>query len=691
MPSYRRSRFYRDPPGGPVEKHKDSVSKVRYAGHAPGELPELAGRHAGRHGARITGVKAAMSLRAKVVLFVLGVSAAFAGSTYVVQSSIVLPGFAEVEHTEAVDDLARCRSAIFHDAEFLSNSANDYASWDDTYLFIEDGNETYQTANLIPETFENIKLNLFAFIHKSGTLVWGEVRRNKGQEVMEAGALLANLARADHRLVAFTEPDAKMFGVYMTSLGPMLVGSAPVSTSDRSAPVRGAVIMGRFITDELIEEVAQRTRVPLTLRPIDATPEAERAALTHLNDGADTWVNASSADTLAGYALMDDIFEQPALLLSAHMPRTISQRGRTAAALAATTSIGAGLAMVVLMWFVLSRMIVDPLTRVTRHAVRVGSEDDLRARLNMTSEDEIGVMAREFDRMVDRLAESRTQLLEVAHHAGMARVAGDVLHNVGNVLNSVNVSADVIREQLHHSEAGTLKLAAQLLAEHEGDLADFLTGNERGRQLPAFLTGLAEQLGSEQERMLEEVQSLSQAVEHIRQVVDLQQKHAGHQALVEAVDPTTVVEQAVTLCGESVARHGVELIRAFDKVGEVPLDKHRVLQVLVNLLTNAIQAVKAKNEPVRRITLALRHESGASGSRLHFRVEDNGVGIPAENLDRIFAFGFTTRPEGQGIGLHSAANLAREMGGTLSAASDGPGRGAVFVLEVPAAVAETVS
>ncbi len=626
-----------------------------------------------------------MSLRAKVIWFVLGVSFTFAVTTFLVQHYIVLPGFAEVEHTEAQDDLARCRFAIQHDAEFLSHSANDYASWDDTYVFIENGNEKYQIENLIPETFENLKLDLFAFIRKDGTMVWGEVRRDKGQELIEAPELLADLARADHRLLAHPQTDSKLFGVYRTPLGAMLVGSAPITTSDRSAPIRGTVVMGRFITEELVEEVAARTRVALRLHPADAVPAAARDALPHLAADGPAWIDATLPKVMIGYALVNDIYAHPALLLRAELPRSISQRGRSAAALAAGTSIGAGIAMVLLMWVVLSRTIVEPLTRVTHHAVRVGSQDDLRARLNMTGQDEIGVLAREFDRMVDRLAESRAQLLSVAHHAGMARVAGDVLHNVGNVLNSVNVSADAIREQLVQSEAGSLKLAVQMLAENEGNLAAFLTDNERGRRLPAFLSALAEQLGSEQQRMMEQVQSLSQAVEHIRQVVDLQQKHASHSALIESVDPAAVVEQALTICGESLSRHNVEVHRRFTDMGEVRLDKHRLLQVLVNLLTNAIQAVKESARPERNITLYVETESDADAARVRFCVEDDGVGIPAENLERIFALGFTTRRGGQGIGLHSAANMAREMGGTLQASSDGPGAGAKFVFEVPVA------
>ena len=629
-----------------------------------------------------------MSLRSKVVLFVLGVSMTFAGSSYLVQHQIVLPGFTEVEYDEARDDLARCQQAILHDAQFLSNSANDYAAWDDTYRFIEDVNEEYQSENLIPETFQNLKLNLFAFVRKDGTLVWGEIRGNQGQEKIDAPEVLVDLARADHKLVAHAQPDSKLYGVLMTPLGAMLIGSAPITTSDRTAGVRGAVIMGRLVTDTLVQEITERTRVSLRLHPLDDVPTEDRVALAHLTHGEATWIDSSSSQTLLGFAMIDDIFDRPAILLRADLPRAISQRGKSAAALAAVTTIGGGIGCTVLMWLVLSTMIVRPLTRLTSHAVRVGAEDDLRARLNMKANGEIGALAREFDRMVDRLADSRAQLLSVAHHAGMAQVATNILHNVGNVLNGIGVSADMLRNQLQKSESGTLKMAAQMLSDHQDDLAGFLTQHESGRQLPTFLTALAEQLSTEQESMFEEVKSLAQAVEHLGHIVDQQQQFTRHGPLVESVSPADIFENAIAFCAESLTRHHVEVIRAFEPIGAAALDKHRILQVLVNLLTNAVHAVKASEHSDRQITVRLRRQPREDGVHIGFQVEDNGIGIPPENMEKIFAFGFTTRSDGQGVGLHSAANLASEMGGTLGAASDGLGCGARFELSLALASEE---
>ncbi len=631
-----------------------------------------------------------MSLRWKILLFVLGVSVAFAGTSYLVQRWIMLPGFEQVEGSAAREDVTRCVQALERDAEFLASSANDYGAWDDTYQFIEDVNEEYQAGNLIPETFRNLKLNLLMFVRTDGTVVWGELRSDDAEELIDAPELLAAIARPEHPLVARTDPDSKLYGVLTTSLGPMLIGSAAITTSDRSGAVRGAVLMARFVTEEAVAELAARTRVAVQLHRLDAVPAEESSALAHLTDTETIWTNAEARDTLRSYTYVRDIFAEPALLLCAELPRSITQRGRSAAGLAGATSVGGGFLLTLVMWIVLSRLIVGPLSRVTAHAVRVGSSSDLRARLRMTRPDEIGVLAREFDRMVDRLAESQAQMLEVAHHAGKAEVATNVLHNVGNVLNSVNVSANVVNEKLRGSEVGTLKLAAKMLVEHQDRLGEFVTRDERGRQLPAFLGELATQLSAEQQTMVQEMHGLCDSIEHIRRIVDMQQEHSRHQALREPVEPATLVEEALALSADAQAGI-VRIERDLEAFEALPLDRHRLLQILVNVLTNARQALigGSVTDPCLRVSLGRGVEAGRECLRI--QVVDNGKGIAPENLERIFAFGFSTRANGHGFGLHGAANMAREMGGTLVAESAGPGRGAAFTLTVPVAPAEVRS
>lgn len=278
--------------------------------------------------------------------------------------------------------------------------------------------------------------------------------------------------------------------------------------------------------------------------------------------------------------------------------------------------------------------------------------------------------------------ELNNRLLSASRQAGMAEVATGVLHNVGNVLNSVNVSATVVANKLRQSEVSSLSKVGEMIASHQADLATYLTADERGKMVPGFIIELAKCLGEEQNEMLSELSSLAKGIEHIKQTVSAQQSLAKKGSVLTTADPAQLMETALTMQGGALARHEVEVVRQFESFAPVSLDTHKVLQILINLISNAKHAVKSAANSPRRITLVVE-TGGSEGNRVRFKVGDNGVGIGPEHLTRIFSHGFTTKAEGHGFGLHSAANAAREMGGSLTAASDGPGLGAMFTLELP--------
>lgn len=277
------------------------------------------------------------------------------------------------------------------------------------------------------------------------------------------------------------------------------------------------------------------------------------------------------------------------------------------------------------------------------------------------------------------LEQAQAELLVAAHQAGMSEIATNVLHNVGNVLNSVNVAANVIDHKVRASEASGLARAVRLMERPDGDLAAFLTDDPKGKLLPAYLSKLSDALAEEQQSIVAEVASLVSSIEHIKQIVAIQQSYAGVASLAEAVAPGALLDDALRMSADELERHGVTVRREGTDVPVLPLDRHRTLMILLNLISNAKYAMDGRPAP-REIMVAV---DCPSPDRLRFCVGDSGVGIAAAELTRIFAHGYTTRRGGHGYGLHSCAIAAREMGGTLSAHSDGPGKGALFTLELP--------
>ncbi|HEX7639552.1 MAG TPA: ATP-binding protein [Burkholderiaceae bacterium] len=276
---------------------------------------------------------------------------------------------------------------------------------------------------------------------------------------------------------------------------------------------------------------------------------------------------------------------------------------------------------------------------------------------------------------------AQRQLMENARQAGMAEIATNVLHNVGNVLNSINVSADLLSGRARNSALASLERAMQLMAEHEADLGEFLTQDARGRLLPGFLRQVSQALTEERAGMLKELEDLSGSVKHAKQVVATQQSYARGASLHEPMRVPELIEDALRIDAAAIGNSHVRFVRRFDE--ELPamlLDKHRLLLILVNLLSNARHAVAGVHETAPEIRLCTERVDAAT---LRISVSDNGEGIAPENMTRIFAHGFTTRKEGHGFGLHSCALAAIEMGGALNCHSDGPGRGATFTLDLP--------
>lgn len=273
------------------------------------------------------------------------------------------------------------------------------------------------------------------------------------------------------------------------------------------------------------------------------------------------------------------------------------------------------------------------------------------------------------------------QQVEAAHEAGKAEIAKSVLHNIGNVLTSLNVSAKLHVEKLAASRGGNLGKAARLLKENEAHLAKFIKESPQGRRLPSYLISVSEHLAEESRQLYMDAMGMVQHIEHMRDVIALQQVHGRASQIEEAVDLAGLFDQSLALEGDVLRDHDIVIERRFADMPPVMLPKNLMLQVLVNLMSNARHAISAAGVKERRIILSISQPQPGTAT---LSVQDTGCGISRNNLQRIFTHGFTTRKEGNGFGLHHAGLLVEEIGGKLQAWSEGEGHGACFTLEFPA-------
>ena len=403
---------------------------------------------------------------------------------------------------------------------------------------------------------------------------------------------------------------------------------------------------------------------------------------------------------------------------------------RTHAAMVASVFVLA-LAVAALMGVRLQKAVSLPIRELARTVGQISEKQDFSVRVTKWSEDEIGELydafndmlshidagrralkqshdelevrvaerTRQFSEAIDKLqreiaererAEQKLRMLqeqhlEAARQAGMAEIATSVLHNVGNVLNSVNVSSNLLADSVHRFGVADLARVADLLEQHRDNLGAYVTEDERGRHLASFLIELARHMNQVERLILEELDSLLKYVDHIKDIIAVQQTNARSVGFVETVSLKSVVDDALRINMASIERHEIKVVCDIQDLPPITIDKRKLLQVLINLISNARKALRDTPHAARRIVVrAMQCESDP----IHIQVQDNGMGIAAENLRKIFSHGFTTRSDGHGFGLHIAALHAKELGGRLTVHSDGLGTGATFTLEIPFDLAE---
>jgi PAS domain S-box-containing protein len=277
------------------------------------------------------------------------------------------------------------------------------------------------------------------------------------------------------------------------------------------------------------------------------------------------------------------------------------------------------------------------------------------------------------------LEQRNDQLMGVSRQAAIAEFATSILHNVGNVLNSITVASSCLAESLRNSKTSNLSKVVGMMREHKDDLGNFFANDPKGIQVPSYLAELSEHLDREQSQALMELGQLQVNIDHIRSIVKMQQSSATVSGESELVKLAEVVEDALKLNTNALARGKIQIVRQYQDLPPVSVAKHKILQILLNLVRNSIQSLGETVSNDRRITLRVAETSEG----VIVSVADNGKGISGENLPRIFTLGFTTKKDGHGFGLHSCAAIAKELGGHLTVESEGSSRGATFMLELP--------
>ena len=586
-----------------------------------------------------------------------------------VERYIIMPSFAQLERADAGVAMRRIQYAFDLTLERLEVMAIDWGNWADVYRFMGDRNPAAVNGDMSTSAIREIGVNLVLIVDLDGNVVFSRLVDLPPGQTLDLVARSSLPAQFPWR--AQLRSAQPVQGLLPTNLGTLLLAAGPILDGDARGPSRGMIILGRMLRAAEIRNIAAQAQSSLSLLPAPAIARPDRltqtSSITHVDRD------------------FVDIFGRPILTLRVDVPREITARGRTAVAYASACLLAAAVIILILLVVVLSRVILNPLAAVTRHAVAVGEEKDLTTRLDLERQDEIGVLAREFDRMVERVARSRTQLVDQSFQAGFAELAKGVLHNLGNAMTPIGVRLASLAQRLRSVPGDDAAQAADELQEGRADAA-------RSADLKEFLRLACQEIAVTVRAAQDDVAVMTRQASLVQGTLAEQLRSARNEHVIEAVRLTELVTQSLEIvpdaCRQRLVVHPDDSLR---RLGVVRVARTILRLILQNLIINAAEAVRdaGKDRGVLRVSAQIVDE--AHGEQLHLQCADDGVGIAAHNLQRVFDKGFSTKSPAtnHGIGLHWCANAIGALGGRIWAASDGPGRGASMHLMVPLATRET--
>jgi two-component system, NtrC family, sensor kinase len=619
-----------------------------------------------------------MGLRTRVLALIGCLFAVLGVAQYGVQQKVLLPGFVDLERDAARTDMERVAHAIRRELDLLLVTARDYGNWLDTYRFMQGDNPDYVSANMTSESLATLRINAIAFITPAGRYIFSAGRDLESGAALDIELLDNGTLPEGHPWRTRLRDGEATSGILSTSQGPMLAVLAPILDGTGAGPHRGMVLLGRLVTEQEIARIGEQAQVRLS-----------RAASFPRNTPTPT-----QAEVLVAGDAFTEVFRQfsdvsgvPAMVLRIDVPRSISQRGADVVNYASVFLAATGTLVLLVMIMMLSRTLLGPLARVTRQAVAVGEGDDLSARINLDRRDEIGELAREFDRMVGRLAEARRQLIDQSFHAGIAENASGVLHNLGNAMTPLAVKLAGLQDALRAAPTGDIDLVLAEIKQNADDAG-------RRHELDEFLALTSRELACVLTAARKEIDNAARDANAIQEVLSHQTRQARADAVIETISLPDVVDQSLELVPPALQQVvAIQVDRSLAELGAVRVARTQLKQVFQNLIVNAAESIReaGRERGSLRISVAVLPADG--GDRLQLSFADNGVGIASGDLPHVFDKGFSTKPAAtnSGIGLHWSANTINALGGSIRAESPGPNRGATLYIVLPLERAVTAS
>lgn len=610
-----------------------------------------------------------MSLRTKVLLIVIGIFVVFIAADLVMQRLVILPSFISLEQSEAKQDYNRALSALEREIESVHALNSDWSGWDDTYQFMQDRNTDYLRSNFNEGILEQIGMNIIVFYDLDHNVaVVRSVNPNDEQPFKKEA-----LEQLIQVVGTPTQQEPVIKGLVLLEGVPLLIAAMPILTSELEGPSRGTLIMASHLSQNLIERLSEQANVDLNITVI---PVNEGKALSGEINAKQPKIT-SDKENITFLSPLANLNGRPILNLNVTVPKDISARGANATKYASMSLAGAGIIVLLSLLFVLDRLILRPTVRLTEHAKTIGDADGMLEPLELNRSDELGVLAEEFDLMMERLADARRQLTKQSHAAGVAEMASGVLHNIGNAITPVNLHLVDAMKTVKQFPKDDINLAVSRIG------TDNLSAEQV--KLVEFLK-LAGQVSEETLATLHE--SINRASTHLGHVQRILASHAQFsraEKVYDTVQLKALLDEAISMLGHEIReRLAISYDSSVDEFGKLTTASVTLIQIIANIAINADEAVGRMNKNSGNLTITATRAAHDEVEVAHLAFTDDGCGISAADLPHLFERGFSTKnPKPSGLGLHWCSNMLVSLGGEIRAESEGEGLGATIHLTIP--------
>ena len=621
-----------------------------------------------------------LSLNYKVALIVVGVFVLSAILSIVIQRQVIMPSFLDLEESTATRNSERVVQAIDRELDAVSPSVSDWAYWTDTYEYAQGEYPEYIDDNFtdISVTLGGMDMNFFALYDVNGDALWVRGWDIENEEVIDLGELSGDRLDLSHPLFQLPELDSVVKGILPTSVAPLLVVSKSILTNDKKGPAVGTLVMGRFLDNAAFEKLSEQTRIDVTVK----VPEGGDVEWGSIRGAGLLHSSMSTVKSETQWLMstaLGDLYGVPQLTIEVATPRDITARGASAVNLALLSLAATGLFTMVVMWFALQRVLLKPISKLTKYTVAVGEDENLVRRLHFDRQDEVGTLAHGLDEMVDKLQEARRAVIEQSYRSGISEMASGVLHNIGNAITPLNVRLVTVGQELRAAPSNDMQQAST-------ELADPATSPERRADLQKFVELVGMDMANSMSKASEEIAKAVQQVNTVQEILVDQERASRAERVIESINIDELIRTSVSTLSEGM-QSGLRLVvePSVAEGGSVKGSQAALKQVVANVLVNAAESIETSGSDLGSLVITAALEEIEGQGMMHLRFVDTGTGIPRDSLNQLFIRGFSTKNrEGSGHGLHWSANTLKSLGGWMSAESSGPGKGACFHIYLPA-------